>query len=391
MVGHAVTLIEASDHLGGTVARQTVGGIDVDAGAESFATRGGTVAALAAELGLAADVVAPATAEAWLQPAVGPAIALPAAAMLGVPATPLARDVIDVVGFPGALRAQLDTIIPSLRVPKSISLGAFVRRRMGRAVLDTLVAPVVHGVYSMHPDDLSIDRVGGLRAALALNGSLAAAVRSLRAAAPAGAAVGGIVGGVNRLVTELEADLGTYGVDVQLGRRVTTLGGLAGTVVVAAPGVVSPVDGRSVVLATLVIDEPRLDAAPRGSGVLVAMGAPGIRARALTHSTAKWDWLRERADGKHVVRMSYDDDPQNLAEVAREDAATLLGVPIAAGSVVDFARVQWIRPAAVAAPPGITVVGETVGGTGLAGIIAHANRTADELLHGHNGYSTVQL
>jgi protoporphyrinogen/coproporphyrinogen III oxidase len=59
MAGRAVTLIEASDHLGGTVARHTVGGIDLDAGAESFATRGGTVAALAAELGLGGDIVTP--------------------------------------------------------------------------------------------------------------------------------------------------------------------------------------------------------------------------------------------------------------------------------------------------------------------------------------------
>jgi oxygen-dependent protoporphyrinogen oxidase len=31
-------------------------------------------------------------------------------------------------------------------------------------------------------------------------------------------------------------------------------------------------------------------------------------------------------------------------------------------------------------PAGITVVGETVAGSGLAGLIAHAERTASELL-----------
>lgn len=380
MAGRTVTLIEASDHLGGTVARHTVGGIDLDAGAESFASRNGTVAALAAELGLGADVVAPATDGAWLQPERGHAVPLPDVALLGIPGTPLAQDVIDVVGLPGALRAQLDALIPSLWASKSLTLGALVRRRMGRAVLDRLVAPVVHGVYSVHPDDLSVDRVAGLRASLALNGSLGAAVRSLRAAAPAGAAVEGIVGGVNRLVTELVADLETYGVDVQLGRRVDGIDGLEGTVVVAAAGVVQPVEGRRVVLATLVVDDPLLDAAPRGSGLLVAQGAPGIRARALTHSTAKWQWLRERAAGKHVLRLSYDDEPSSLAETARQDAAALLGVPLAAESVVDFARVEWIRPAAAPAPEGVTVVGETVGGSGIAGIVAHAERTAEQLL-----------
>ena len=41
-----MTLFERSDALGGQVARQRVGGVDLDAAAESFATRGGAVAAL---------------------------------------------------------------------------------------------------------------------------------------------------------------------------------------------------------------------------------------------------------------------------------------------------------------------------------------------------------
>ena len=55
--GCEVTLLEASDALGGRVARHTVAGIDLDAGAESFATRGGTVAAFVDELGLADAIV----------------------------------------------------------------------------------------------------------------------------------------------------------------------------------------------------------------------------------------------------------------------------------------------------------------------------------------------
>ncbi|CAN5414005.1 hypothetical protein BH10ACT7_BH10ACT7_08670 [soil metagenome] len=387
MAGWAVTILEASDHLGGTVARHTVGGIDLDAGAESFATRNGTVAALATELGLGADVVSPTSDGAWLQPPTGAPVPLPAVGLLGIPGTPLAADVIAVVGAGAALRAQLDAIAPSLYASKSLTLGTLVRRRMGRGVLDKLVAPVVHGVYSVHPDELSIDRVAGLRAAMAKEGSLAAAVRSLRAAAPAGAAVQGIRGGVHRLVTELTADLVTYGVEVQLGRLFSfddpaDRNDLAryDEVVVAAPGLVAPLAGRKVVLATLVVDEPELDAAPRGTGLLVAAGDNGIRARALTHSTAKWEWLRERAGGKHVLRLSYDDEPENLAEVARADAAALLGLELPAGRVVDFARVEWIRPAAATPATGVAVVGETVGGSGIAGIVAHAEATAARLL-----------
>ena len=372
MAGRSVTLLEASDRLGGTVARHTVGGIDLDAGAESFAVRGGTVAALAREIGLGDEVVEPSGAGAWLQPVTGSAVPLPATSILGIPGTPLARDVIAVVGTRAAMRAQFDALIPVLRPRDSVTVGTLVRRRMGGTMLEKLVAPVVHGVHSMHPDDLPVDRAApGLRSALAREGSLAAAVRSLRAAAPAGSAVAGIRGGVHRLVTELAADLETYGVDVQLGRRVSPTELLDGHVVLAVP--LQPSAGRKIVLATLVVEAPELDAAPRGTGVLVAQGASGIRARALTHSTAKWEWLRERSAGRHVLRLSYDDEPANLAETARQDASALLGLDLPAP--VDFARVEWTR-----AIEGDAEVGETVAGSGLAGIIAQATTKAEQLL-----------
>ena len=371
MSGRPVTLLEASERLGGTVAAHIVGGVDLDAGAESFAVRGGTVAALARELGLGDEVVAPSGAGAWLQPASGAAVHLPETSILGIPGTPLSADVIAVVGTRGAMRAQLDAVIPSLWARKSLTLGRLVRRRMGSALLERLVAPVVHGVHSVHPDELDLDRVPGLRAAFGREGSLAAAVRFLRDAAPPGSAVAGIRGGVHRLVTELAADLATYGVDVRLGRRVRSVDGLDGTVVLAAP--LDPSPGRRIVLATLVVEAPELDPAPRGTGVLVAGGAPGIRARALTHSTAKWEWLRERAAGRHVLCLSYDDEPADLEATARADASALLGATIP--EPVGFARVEWTRRGAGAAD-----VGEAVAGSGLAGIVAQAEAKAEELL-----------
>ncbi len=56
--GVAVTVVEASDRLGGQLTSVPIAGLDIDAAAESFATRGGVVEQLAAELGLADDIVA---------------------------------------------------------------------------------------------------------------------------------------------------------------------------------------------------------------------------------------------------------------------------------------------------------------------------------------------
>ncbi len=409
--GARVTLLEASAVLGGKVAKHTVAGIPLDAGAESFATRRGTVAAFVAGLGLGDAVVQPNSAGAWLQPANGAAVPLPKAGLLGIPGTPMAADVIAVIGRRAALRAQLDSLLGYAGY-KERTLGGLVRRRMGRAVLEQLVAPVTMGVHSRHPDELELDVVApGLRSAFLSTVSLAQAVQKLRSAAPAGSAAAGIDGGIFRLVETLEAKLVALGVVLRTGTRVgsveTNSVVLDSGEVIAADRVVlacvlpspstgsgsesvaEPAEVPGIVLATLVVLAPELDAAPRGTGLLVAAGADGIRAKALTHSTAKWSWLAARTGpGTHVLRLSYSAEaaPEELQERARADAERLLGVPIPASGILGFDRVEWARPAraAVAAnsttPDGVVVVGEAVAGTGLAAVIAQAKQESDNVL-----------
>ncbi len=386
--GATVTVLEGSDRFGGIVAEHSVGGISLDAGAESFATRGDTVAALAEELGL--DVVAPLDSPAWLYRTSGEPVPLPATSVLGIPGVPLANDVIAAVGFGTAFRGFLDILLPAGAGLKSGTLGGLVRTRMGAAMLEGLVTPVVRGVHSAHPDELHLDQVAPfLRAELRREGSLSHAVRSLRESAPAGSAIAGIRGGVHLLASALVADLNRPDVTLRTGARVdsvvpdaVTIGGetVRGTVVLAASGLRAPNAGRHLTLATLVVDAPELDAAPRGTGLLVADGAPGIRARALTHSTAKWPWLAELTGGRHVLRLSYDGHPDDLADTAREDAARLLGITLSPSSVSDFATVRWTRPAPEPRDDEFPAVGEAAGGTGLAAVVAYAEATAARLL-----------
>ncbi|MFV0372543.1 protoporphyrinogen/coproporphyrinogen oxidase, partial [Microbacterium sp.] len=152
--GATVVLHEATDRLGGTVSSHEVAGLVLDAGAESFAVRGDTVAALLGELGLGDDIVAPRPGPAWLQPAAGDAVPLPATSLLGIPVDPRAHDVVAVIGADAATHAaDLDAAPATDDLPET--LGELVRERMGAELLDRLVAPVVHGVHSLHPDDLA--------------------------------------------------------------------------------------------------------------------------------------------------------------------------------------------------------------------------------------------
>ncbi|MFM9919495.1 protoporphyrinogen/coproporphyrinogen oxidase [Lacisediminihabitans sp. H27-G8] len=398
--GLDVTLLEASDHLGGKIARHTVAGIELDAGAESFATRRDTVAGLARQLGLEAAITPPNPQGAWLQTAQGKAFPLPKTGILGIPGTALAADVIAVVGFWGAFRAQLDELLFGFAGSKERNLGRLVRRRMGRRVLERLVAPVTLGIHSRHPDELDIDVVApGLRKAMLATGSLSHAVRSLRSSAPAGTAVSGLVGGMFGLVEVLTRDLERFGVSIRLDSPVAAVDAstvtladgdiLEADIVVLATPLASP-GAPAIVLATLVVDAPELDAAPRGTGMLVARDPadPRLRAKALTHATAKWEWLAARVPPhRHVLRLSYDgvaagqaSDAQ-LRECALRDAGALLGVGIDAASVVAFARVDWSAPArGVEAIVGVTVVGEGAAGTGLAAVVAHARQESGRLL-----------
>ena len=431
-------VLEAGDVCGGVVSAHRVAGLTLDAGAESFATARPAVADLIAELGLTDLVVQPNPTGAWVRYRVGTA-PLPANGFLGIPGRPWAPDVRRVIGLPGAVRCLLDQVLPTRAgLAADTSLGGVVRSRMGRRVLDRLVEPVAGGVYAADPDTLEVATVApGLPAALVSAGSLAGAARSLRTGSERpGSAVAGLTGGLHALIDPLLAAIKAAGGDVRTGAAVAALsrapdgwriemtGGetiLAQQVVMALPAsaaakllesavptVLSAVlrtPITPVVICTLVVDDHRLDGAPRGTGVLVSRHATGVRAKALTHATAKWRWLAELAGpGRQVLRLSYGRGDgieipadADLVAVALADAAELLGVALRQRDLVDHSVVRW--PAALPAPrPGhaeavlklradldrscLAIVGAAVAGSGLAGVVGDARREAARVLSG---------
>lgn len=383
VAGVPVILREASPRLGGQIEQVELAGRLLDIGAESFATRGGTVAALLADLGLDGEVTPPLDSPAWVHRADGTACALPATAVLGIPSRPLARDVVRAIGSVAAVRAACDAVLPrgSRRLPDP-TLGAVVRARMGDAVVRGLVDPVVRGVYSTGADDLALATASpALASALTRTRRLAVAARQVRAAAPAGSQVAGVRGGLGAVVAALAADARAHGAALRTDDPVTA-GELAeirvaGPVVVAAVGLASTATtSRTLTVVAAAVEG--LTGAPRGTGVLVAPDAPGVTARALTHSSVKWPWL---AGDAALVRLSYDAPPTD-GDVER-DVRLLSGSPEA--RVLAVVRRTWTRTIAVAASPeqahdgAAHLVGEASGRTGLAAIVAHARSVAASL------------
>ncbi|SEE31705.1 protoporphyrinogen/coproporphyrinogen oxidase [Ruania alba] len=258
IAGAAVTLLEAADTLGGLVGSHLLAGTTLDSGAESFATRGGAVAALAEDLGLPVVTPTPVPARVLHQGTLHP---LPAAGVLGIPTDLDAPGLADVLGTDGLARAREDLTLGVTEPQAGTSLADLVRTRMGSAVLDTLVRPIVRGVHSVEPEDLTAEvLLPRIHERLATHGSLAAALADLRAAAPAGSAVAGIDGGMHRLVTALTEDLRSRGVTLltaapaQAAHR-TTAGGSASRWLVrhggtGTDGTGNVLTARHVVLAT---------------------------------------------------------------------------------------------------------------------------------------------
>src|SRR5690606_20552882 len=232
-------VLEAGDRVGGLVQHARVGGIDVDAGAESFALRWPEVADLVARLGLA-DAT-PATASTiWTGDR---ALTTPARSLLGTPARPLADDAVAVVGPGAATRAAADLSLAPAAGGDATTLAELVTVRMGAGLLERLVRPVARGIHGADPENLAVDAVApGLRAALVTHGSLAAAVA---ATVPDGPAVGCVVGGMWRLPEALAASA-----EVRTGTRVTAVTREAdGTWLVHADDGAAPVRTRRLVLA----------------------------------------------------------------------------------------------------------------------------------------------
>lgn len=482
LAGDAVTLVEPEPVVGGAVAATTfmathgAGGdraaaetetgtetetdgstaltdLEINAGAEAFSVTSGAVEELLDQLGLADAVVSPAAGRGSRLVSDAGSLPSPRGGLLGIPGRPLSREVRTVLGPVGALRAAADRLLPaSVGLRPGVTIGQYVRTRMGRRVVERLVAPVVGGVHSADPETLELTAIQPrLPAAVREHGSLAAAVRALRpgtgtptgngaatgraatttgrgASATGGAktpgtAVRSIRPTMAELPRALERTLREHGARIRTGVGVVSVtrnapGGGDGDGFPGAAGIPAAADGPAawsvrldddsslhadvlvlacppdvsarllrgsepelaaaipeapsspVRLVALALDAPALDDAPSGTGALVAPGTEAVRAKALTHASAKWDHVREAARGcgehLHVVRLSYGRPGEELPadDTAREqtggrsalvdralaDASFILSTPLTREHLRGARAITWDRAMRQAKP-----------------------------------------
>lgn len=422
-LGIRVSLLEATDRLGGIVSSAELGGRRVDVAADGFRMAPGPLSDLIDELGLRGAVVTAREADTWVAGIHGVA-PLPDASILGIPANPFDPRARRIIGWRGAWRAYVDRLRPPLTIGAEHNLGALVERRMGSRVLERMVAPLTFGIHGVPPAQVDVDRAArGLNAALTRTGSLSGAVGQQLPGPDAGPTRATIEGGMSVFVDALAQRLRDLDVDVRTGTEVASLARTdAGWTLTTSTDDASPLTVDAVVVATpegparrllaahvpgrddaplspddvdvvtLVLDAPALDAAPRGHAVYGTPGqAPAI---AVVHATATWP---HRAGDPHVVRVTTP--ASDLADgdaiaASTAAAAQLLGVDL--GTVRGTHRARWPRSLpssalsqarddlrrAVRQDERLGVVGAWIDGTGLTRVVADATTEAERIRAG---------
>ncbi|GGR70128.1 protoporphyrinogen oxidase [Streptomyces humidus] len=430
--GARVTVLEASDRVGGKLLPGEIAGVRVDLGAESMLARRPEAVALAREAGLADRLQPPATATAslWTRGALRP---MPKGHVMGVPGT--AEALSGVLSDEGLARVERDAGLPRTEVGDDVAVGEYVAARVGREVVDRLVEPLLGGVYAGDAYRISMrSAVPQLFQAARTHTSLTEAVREIQRRAAAAQQTGpvfmGIQGGVGCLPLAVAASVEARGGEIHTrvpvtalrrdpvrGWRVTAgereLWADAVVVAVPAPAAAALLDAASpeaaaelrtveyASMALVTLAYRRADTAlPDGSGFLVPP-VDGHTIKASTFASQKWGWIADENPDTVVLRTSVgrhgetrilDKDDADLVAVSRHDlreATGLTASPLETGvtrwtdglpqyPVGHHARVARIREH-LAGLPGIAVCGAAYDGVGIPACIASADAAVDQL------------
>ncbi|MGA7363142.1 MAG: protoporphyrinogen oxidase [Candidatus Dormiibacterota bacterium] len=428
----ALSVFEASDHLGGKLLTADFSGARVDLGAESLLARGPEIETVLDRLRLGQRLLRPATTSAGIWNGMK-MVAIPMDSVLGVPLYPWRPDVVRAVGWAGAVRASLEPLIGRGDPDPDGSLGAFLGRRLGKTVFRRLVDPLLGGVYAGPAEPLSSGAVApNLVSAAEGGGSL---LRGLRRAARSQPQRQGqtpfvsFEGGMDQLSVSL-ASMVPEG-SIHLARTVTRLeaierhrvrihlqgsppaefeGVILALPAPAAASLLNSLSGdmgsllrqleyASVATVTLAYPDAALPRRLVGSGFLVAR-RPRRTVTACTFLDRKWPHLRQ--PGLTILRASVGsfgdewvlalDDTTLVTSVHRElrkilglsQLPTEVRVERWHGALPQYraGHLSWrdrVAEAAAALPMPVELTGAAFGGVGIASCLQEGARSAGAL------------
>jgi oxygen-dependent protoporphyrinogen oxidase len=152
-----VVVLEAKDRVGGAIWTERSGGFTIEGGADSFITNKPQAVDLCHELGLGDQLIGtdPQHRRSFVVRQ-GRLMPVPEGFVLLAPNRLGPLLTTPILSLRGKLRMLLDLVLPRRDDEGDESLAAFVKRRLGREALERLVQPLVAGIYTADPADLSL-------------------------------------------------------------------------------------------------------------------------------------------------------------------------------------------------------------------------------------------
>jgi oxygen-dependent protoporphyrinogen oxidase len=418
-----VVVFESNEEAGGKIRTVEVGGVRVEAGADSFVVRKPWAVDLCNELGLEDRLVVPGASGAYVWTG-GRLRPFPPRSAFGIPSR--VGDLLrwNGIPLPARLRAALDIYRPARRGEGDEPLGRLLRRRLGRQAAEVMVEPLLAGLHAGDPDRL------GTRATFPelsewerRHGSLIRGAKAALKAGPGRAPMfatvwGGLDGLIDALVSRLGPErlhLGTpvLGIRKEGGRYRLQTGSDevdADAVIVTLPAFgssrllshINPEAARglasipyaSTAVVILVYPEGTAERLPDGTGFVTPIGQGTVTA--CTWISRKWpsEELGSRAVLRCFVARAGSEEALELSDdrlidrvrAESEEAAPMLAAPEATDvirwprampqyEVGHVDRVAGIDQALLATP-GIFVSGSAYRGVGIADCVRQAGETA---------------
>ena len=152
-----LTLLEARPRLGGTIATERVDGFTIEGGPDSFLSEKPWALGLCRRLGVEDELLR--TDDRYRKVYVwrgGRLHPLPDGFQLLAPTRLRPFLATSLFSWPGKLRMAMDVVLPKGGLDEDESLGSFVRRRLGAEALERVAQPLVAGIYTADPDELSL-------------------------------------------------------------------------------------------------------------------------------------------------------------------------------------------------------------------------------------------
>jgi oxygen-dependent protoporphyrinogen oxidase len=152
-----VLLLEKNERIGGKILTERIGDYVVEAGPDSFLPEKVWTVNLARQLGLESEMLPSNDTFKGTYIYSGRRLhSLPEGVMLMVPTSfwPMAKS--HLISWPGKLRMGMEVFMPRRKQQGDESLASFVTRRLGRECLDKIAEPLVAGIHTSNPDNMSV-------------------------------------------------------------------------------------------------------------------------------------------------------------------------------------------------------------------------------------------